>query len=251
MTVKLHAIRVGVVEMDRSVFLPATPKGVRIDAPGLVFVIQHPQGNVVVDTGIDPQVYADPVKYWGGLARALVPKGDEGDGLLPRLEEAGFSPDDVKLVVNTHLHMDHAGCNRFLPRATFLVHRAEMEIAPEMEGNGYYRSDWDYPLSYRQVDGETDLFDDGLVKLVPLPGHTPGSMGLVLKMSGGVVVLSGDSCPLADNLAGRIVARTDKDPENSLRSMEWLAARQQEGASVIFGHDNGQWPVLPAEFTLS
>ncbi|MDP7469314.1 MAG: N-acyl homoserine lactonase family protein, partial [Dehalococcoidia bacterium] len=210
MTVRLHAIRVGVVEMDRSVFLPATSKGVRIDVPALVFVIQHPQGNVVVDTGIDPQVYADPVKYWGGLARTLVPKGAEGDGLLPALKEAGFSPGDIKWVVNTHLHMDHAGCNRFLPQATFVVHREEIKIAPEMDGNGYYRSDWDYPLNYRPVEEEIDLFGDNLVRLVPLPGHTPGSMGLMLKMSGGIVVLSGDSCPLAENLDGRIVARTDK-----------------------------------------
>ena len=249
MTVKLYALRAGVVDMDRSVFLPATPKGTRIQAPGLVFIVQHPQGNVAVDTGIDPRVYADPQGYWGGLVRALTPRGDEGDGLVPRLQEAGFSPDDIRYVICTHLHMDHAGGNRFLPKATFLVQQAELDFAPGMEGNGYYRSDWDYPLDYKTVDGETDLFGDGLVRLVPLPGHTPGFMAVSLKLPQGPVVLAGDSCPLAENLAGRIAARTDHDPEKSLVAMEWLAGEQQKGASILFGHDARQWPVLPAEFS--
>lgn len=246
---KLYALQAGAVDMDRSVFLPATPKGTRIQAPGLVFVIQHPQGNVVVDTGLDPRVYADPQGYWGGLSRALIPRGDEGDGLVPRLQEAGFSPGDIRYVICTHLHMDHAGGNRFLPQAAFLVRRAELDFARNMEGNGYYRSDWDYPLDYKTVDGETDLFGDGLVRLVPLPGHTPGFMAVSLKLPGGTVVLAGDSCPLSDNLAGRIVARTDNDPAKSLLAMEWLAGEQQKGATILFGHDAGQWPVLPAEFS--
>jgi glyoxylase-like metal-dependent hydrolase (beta-lactamase superfamily II) len=247
--VKLYALRAGVVDMDRSVFLPATPKGTRIQAPGLVFIIQHPQGNVVVDTGIDPRVYADPQGYWGGLSRALAPKGDEGDGLVPRLQEAGFSPEDIRYVICTHLHMDHAGGNRFLPKATFLVHGAELDFARQMEGNGYYRSDWDYPLDYRQVDGEADLFGDGLVRLLPLPGHTPGFMAVSLKLPQGPVVLAGDSCTLAENLAGRILGRTAPDPVKSLLAMEWLAGEQQRGARILFGHDSSQWPVLPAEFS--
>lgn len=247
---KLYALQAGAVDMDRSVFLPATPKGTRIQAPGLVFIIQHPKGNIMVDTGIDPQVYGDPQKYWGGLARALVPKGNEGDGLVPRMKEAGFAPNDIRYVVNTHLHMDHAGGNRFLPQATFLLHRDELNIAPQMEGNGYYRTDWNYPLDYKPVDGETDVFGDGSVRLVPLPGHTPGFMAVVLKMPHGLVVLAGDASPLSDNLAGKIVARTDKDPAGTLRAMDWLADQQKRGASILFGHDAGQWPRLPAEFHL-
>lgn len=241
MPLTLSTLSVGEVELNQTLFLPQAPKGVRMRAPALVWLLRHPRGNVLVDTGIDPEAFANP-QLWGGLAKAMTPMGLPQDALLPQLQARGLSPDDISIVVNTHLHMDHAGGNRFFPRATFFVHRLEMETAkdPRNEGNGYFRTDWDHPLDYRLVDGEADLFGDGRVWLKHLPGHTPGFMVVVVELDGGRAVLAGDACPLEEVLRTGLVPKNMLDPEKVKLGWEWLREQQRQGAYIVFGHDPAQ-----------
>ena len=96
--------------------------------------------------------------------------------LLPSLACTGLGPDDIDIVVNSHFHPDHCGCNQFFRKATILAHAKEIEAAraPGAEAAGYLKADWDYGQPIEAVNGEKDLFGDSSVVLVPLPGHTPG-----------------------------------------------------------------------------
>ncbi len=82
------------------------------------------------------------------------------------------------MVVCSHLHPDHCGCNQFFKKAQFFVHVRELAAArTEGVSAGYLVQDWDHGLPTTGVEGQHDLFGDGRAVLVPLPGHTPGDNG--------------------------------------------------------------------------
>ena len=94
----------------------------------------------------------------------------------------GLECDDIDVVVCSHLHPDHCGCNTFFKRATFIIHAKEIEAAraPGAEAAGYIAAEWEQPAPTDTIDGERDLFGDGRIVLIPLPGHTPGSTGALV-----------------------------------------------------------------------
>jgi glyoxylase-like metal-dependent hydrolase (beta-lactamase superfamily II) len=210
-----------------------------------VFVIRHPKGNVLFDTGPHPGVFQDPIARWGGLAKAFEPLGDERSGILGQLETIGLKPEDVRCVVNSHLHFDHAGGNQFFPKSTFLVSRKEMGWAkrPENEGKGYFRADWDYPLNYREIEGSFDLYGDGGLTILPLPGHTPGHQGLLVCLEkDGAIILSGDSVPCEENYLVFKIPRNHLDGEQARKTIQDLHDLiEKEKALLIHGHDPEQW----------
>ena len=118
---RLYVMSCGRIRGRKTIFLPETPKDQYMESPMPVFLITHPDGNVLFDTGPNPEVFEDPASVWGGVAKVFQPIGDKESSVVAQLKKIGLTPDDVKYVVNSHLHFDHAGGNRFFPRATFLV----------------------------------------------------------------------------------------------------------------------------------
>jgi N-acyl homoserine lactone hydrolase len=243
---KLYAMSCGYLRCRKVIFIPTADKNIVMDSPMPVYLITHPGGNVLFDTGPNPVVFADAAKHWGRLAKVFQPLGDEGSGVAAQLENIGVKTGDVKYVVNSHLHFDHAGGNRFFPAATFIVQREELACArdPGYADKGYIRADWDDPgLHYEAIEEECDLFGDGLLRIVPLAGHTLGHQILVVRLPHqGAVVLSGDGAPCEENLSEAIVTRTNMDNDLALRGIEKLRRLAvQEGALLIHGHDATQW----------
>jgi len=228
--------------------VPDAGKDEYVVSPMPAFLITHPQGNVLFDTGPNPEVFKDGPSVWGGLVKAFQPVGDHESGIVSQLKKIGVSPDEVKYVVNSHLHFDHVGGNRFFPKAIFLVSAMEMEYArqPELEGKGYFSADWDIPLDYRPIKGQFDIFDDGRLVIYPMPGHTPGHQGMLIRLDReGVIILSGDSTPCRENFEHRLVSRNNLDNEQTRLTIERLhRLSAEEKATVIYGHDQGQWEGL-------
>jgi N-acyl homoserine lactone hydrolase len=245
---RLYVMSCGRIRGRKTIFLPETPKEQYMESPVPVFLITHPDGNVLFDTGPNPEVFEDPESVWGGIAKVFQPIGDKESSVVAQLEKIGLTPDEVKYVVNSHLHFDHAGGNRFFPRATFLVTALELACArrPELEGKGYIRSDWDLPLDYRRVDGELDIFSDGLLVLFPMPGHTPGHQTMMVRLQRyGPIILSGDSVPCRENFEDRVLPRNNLDNEEAIRSVDRLHhLADREKAMVIYGHDADFWKTL-------
>ena len=96
----------------------------------------------------------------------------------------GLTCDDIDVVVCSHLHPDHCGCNTFFKRATFIIHRKEVEAAraPGAEAQGYLAAEWEQSAPTDIIEGERDVFGDGRIVLVPLPGHTPGTTGALVAL---------------------------------------------------------------------
>ena len=138
--------------------------------PGLLHVVEHPQGRVLVDTGlIDSTPELD--EEWS-----------------PRFDPDAI-PRDVACVINTHLHFDHCGGNRLFAGTPIYVQRLEREAA---RAEGYTITEWvEFEgATYVELEGEQEVLPG--VRVVPTPGHTPGHQSVLVETDDGLVVVAGD-----------------------------------------------------------
>jgi glyoxylase-like metal-dependent hydrolase (beta-lactamase superfamily II) len=102
--------------------------------------------------------------------------------------------------------------------------------------------DWDHPMPIETIQGEKDLFGDGKIVLLPMPGHTPGmTTALVDLDQDGSFLLASDAVALQHNLETRSNPRNTWDQEASFQSLDEIARIFDSGSKVIFGHDIDQW----------
>ena len=250
--VNVYALSGGLIDLDRSGFFSDVAPGTRVTVPVICFLLAHPSGHVLVDTGVHRQAISDPVGRLGerraGLFRLRSTPTDE---VVSQLALLGLAPEDIRYVVNSHFHFDHCGGNEFFPRATFLVQRPEMEAARQFQAGATLRYspspiDFDHPLDYRLVDGEHDVFGDAQIVLLPTYGHTPGHQSVRVRSGKGTdLVLTADACYTRENMDRDVLPNVLWDPEEMSRSLARLRQlRDRMGATVIYGHDAAQWREL-------
>lgn len=164
-----------------------------LDVPMIMFVLRNGQDTVIVDTGgpLDP----DRVEGLHGFAWHC----PEDHHPANRLVQLGVDPSSVRAIVNTHLHWDHCANNDVAPEAPVYVQEAELRYAvhPCVGNRSTYEvlptvtAPWVKDLArFVTVNGEFDLAPG--IRLVPLPGHSPGSQGVVVDTAKGTFVLTGD-----------------------------------------------------------
>jgi N-acyl homoserine lactone hydrolase len=243
---KLQFLPAGRLRLKRSVYIKTADRSETFEAPVSSALIRHKQGNVLFDTGCHPSVVEHGEERWGSLMKVMTPVMRAEDMLLPSLACVGVNPDDIDIVVCSHLHPDHCGCNQFFRKATILVHAKELEAAnapaPAAEGAGYLRADWDHGQPTDLVTGERDVFGDRRLVLIPLPGHTPGLLGAAVHLDrDGVLLLVSDAVSLRENLDTDTVPRNTWNAEALLNSYAEIRRIEKSGATVVCGHDDAQW----------
>ena len=218
-----------------------------VEVPVPFFLLRHPEGVIVVDGGNPLAAARDPREHWGGLADLFEVHMTEAQHCEAQLRELGVGPEDVSHIVQTHLHMDHTGALGHFPNAVVVVHARELEAAlaaGDPMQSGYIRADYDRPeLRWQTIEGDTDLFGDGLIRLIETPGHAAGHMSLLIDLADtGRVLITADA---SDNLAqweGRSHVRAFHSRADAARSMRRLHELADEtGAMVVFGHDADNW----------
>ena len=220
-------------------------QGVEVPVP--FYLLRHPEGLLVIDGGNPLAVAQDPRAHWGGLADVFVVNMTEAQHCVAQLRELGVGPGDVSHVIQTHLHIDHTGALGHFPDAEVVVHGRELDAAlaaGDPMRSGYVRADYDRPdLRWETIDGDTDLFGDGVVRLLETPGHAAGHMSLLLQLPDtGPVLLTADACDNRAQWEGREHVRALYSREDAARSLERLHGLAEEtGALLVFGHDAENW----------
>jgi N-acyl homoserine lactone hydrolase len=247
MTMTMHFLSGGRVRLRRSMYDPAADRGETFEAPVSCVLLRHAQGNVLFDTGCHPSVAENPEARWGKLVRVMTPVMPQGVHVVNGLKEIGVATNDIDVVVCSHLHPDHCGCNAFFKRATFVIHEQEIAAAraPEAEMSGYLAREWDLPVKIDTIGGERDLFGDNRIVLVPLPGHTPGTTGaLVALEKSGMFFLASDTVSLRATFDTGIIPRNTWNAQALKKSLIEVDHIEKSGARIICGHDAAQWDTL-------
>jgi N-acyl homoserine lactone hydrolase len=154
-----------------------------------VYVIEHDNGLVLFDTGQDRASTTDRTYFPRGLVGLLYSRLARfaiapSETLTAQLAKLGYDIADVKIAVISHLHQDHMGGLRELDHARIIVSGAELSAARgrAAELGGYLRRHIFLPgLNWDEVDGELDLFGDASLTVLQTPGHTPGSISMLLR----------------------------------------------------------------------
>jgi glyoxylase-like metal-dependent hydrolase (beta-lactamase superfamily II) len=186
---------------------------------------------LLIDTGLGPE------------PRAFMP--DAGARLLAELARTGASPDEVDLVVHTHLHVDHVGWDGFFPNARYAVSAAEWSyfMSEDSLAKRPHLRDRVEPLRDAGLvvlaDGELEVASG--VRLVPTPGHTPGHASVFIESEGKELVVLGDVVVHELQLADPdLVYVSEHDPELAAATRKQVVGELADrGTDVIVGHFHG------------
>jgi len=249
--INVYALGTGYIELDRASMVSDLEPGQPWTVPVTSFLVSHPSGKLLFDTGVHCQARLDPLARLGAeRMKRLAVKSQAGDDVVAQLATLGLTPDDIRFVANSHLHFDHCGGNEFFPRATFLVQRPELESARRpgfVPGYNPSPIDFDHPLDYRMIEGEHDVFGDGSVILFPTYGHTPGHQSLRVRAGKqGQIVCASDACYTRENMDRDVLPKILWDASVMSESLAALRKlRDQVGATMFYGHDPAQWQATP------
>lgn len=236
-----------------------------IPVPIPAYLLEHPSaGPVLVDTGMHASVTEgggrERARNLGPIGRLMSRHSDEAPGqtAAAQLRARGVRPEDIELIVMTHLHFDHASALCDFPNATVLVDEREWAAAWARDAllNGYSKAQLDSRLRYRMIDFTAppsvangafermiDVFGDGALRLASTPGHTAGHISLVARLDGREALLAADAAYTLGTIRGEErpwLIRDRKAFEHSLRQIQ-AYDREHPEAIVIPGHDMGAW----------
>ena len=243
---RLFALTCGWLTGPTGNFLAGERGRLRVPVPS--FLIDHPRGLVLFDSGLHPDVQRDPPARLGQAARFFDVEFRAGEDVVARLAALEVDVGRVRYLVNSHLHFDHTGGNACVPNAQLVVQRREWEAGQDAD---LVRANYYDPKDYRTghdvlaADGEHDLFGDGRVVCLPTHGHTPGHQSLRVRLDGGEVVLAADACYLRRSLDAMHLPAVAHDPEAMRESLRRLRALRDAGARIFYGHDPEFWTTVP------
>jgi N-acyl homoserine lactone hydrolase len=244
---KMHILSGGRIKLRKSTYFPDAERSELLELPVSCILLRHQQGNLLFDTGCHPSIAENAEQRWGGLAKFMVPVMEPGDHVLTGLRQVGLGPDDVDIVICSHLHTDHCGCNAFFKKATVMIHADELKAArePDAAAAGYLKVDWDHPMPIKTFDRQTDVMGDGRIVLIPLPGHTPGTTAAMVKLDrSGEFLLAADALSVRANLDRNIIPRNTWNVDLCAQSFAEIRRIEATGVQIICGHDIDQWDSL-------
>lgn len=246
MSVELYAYTCGFLTIPHGFLLEKAEGWITVPVPS--YLIVHPKGRALFDSGLNLQTQTDPEGYIGPEGRKYARfEFHPGEEVSARLRAMAIAPEEVTHLVNSHLHYDHSGGNAQIPNADVLIQRPEWEHAMALPDDdpGYRKRDFDTGQRVRRISGEHDVFGDGTVTCFPTYGHTPGHQSLRVRTPTGEFILCGDACYLRLSLEELHLPGVIADKEATLNVLRRFREMQAGGARILFGHDPEFWKTVP------
>jgi N-acyl homoserine lactone hydrolase len=234
---RMYAFSSGAITIGKGILQNLAANDPPIVAPVGFYVIKHPKGNIIFDTGNNDKLIADP-NYWPEGLRGLKPAMTPDVAVDAQLKKIGLTTDDIKYVVLSHMHLDHGGNVGRFPNSTIVVQKSEIQNAfwPEPgTGGPYVITDFqslrapnsNYPNAQKmiQLEGDLDLFGDGSVVVHRWVAHTPGSQMMTVKLKNtGLAILTGDNVYFRENVEKNLPPNIvlAYKPDGFYRAYEWI-----------------------------
>ena len=250
-----HALEGGLQHLDGGAMFGVVPKPLwerrivpdernRIPLALRCLLVEHDDGPVLIDTGLGNKETAKFKDIYG-----VENEGRTGRTCLEdALAERGYRPEDVRWVINTHLHFDHAGGNTFrdpdgnvalsFPRARYVVQKGELDFAShtnERTAASYLAPNF-ATVPFTLLDGEAEVLPG--LRCVPTPGHVPYHQSILVESGGERACFLADVVPTSAHLPLPWIMAYDLEPLVTLQSKRRLYARAElEGWLLLFEHD--------------
>jgi glyoxylase-like metal-dependent hydrolase (beta-lactamase superfamily II) len=248
--VTCHALEGGMQHLDGGAMFGVVPKPLwerripadernRIPLALRCLLVEHDDGLVLIDTGIGNK---ENDKF-----RDIYGVDNAGANGRTKLEDAlaalGHDPEDIKWVINTHLHFDHAGGNTSLaglsfPRAQYVVQRRELDFARhtnERTAASYLAHNFQ-SVPFQLIDGETEILPG--IRAIPTPGHVPYHQSILVESGGEKACFVADLVPTSAHLPLPWIMGYDLEPLVTLETRRRIYQRAEaEGWLLVFEHD--------------
>jgi N-acyl homoserine lactone hydrolase len=237
----IHPLDLGRLEIEKSLLTFRSNYGLKTNVTCIGWAIKGGKKNVLVDTG--PSSPEDATKYHWPLIKNASQEIDQA------LNAVGLNCEDISIIILTHLHWDHCYNLERFPNAVFYVQKSELHyaVAPLPHDRRAYEVGIAHvqPPWMKVIDRIIPIVGD--VEIIPgirtieIPGHTPGSQGVIVETTDGDWVIAGDTVPLYDNLLGNDlysivpggIYQNIFDFNESLRKLEPYKGK------ILPGHDVG------------
>ncbi|NLD67575.1 MAG: N-acyl homoserine lactonase family protein [Limnobacter sp.] len=251
--IRLYAFSSGALTLGKGALINFAPMDPPITVPVGFYVVKHPKGNVLFDTGNNDKLITDP-NWWGKANAAMKPAMTPDVAIDVQLKKIGLTPDDITYVVPSHLHLDHGGNVGKFPNSTIVVQKSELMNAfwPAPGTGGPYvigdilplrANESTYPNAQKMIllEGDMDLFGDGSLVIKRWVAHTPGSQMMVVKLKNqGTTILTGDNVYFRENVEKNVPPNLvlAYNPQGFFTAFEWIRMMMAtEKADFFTAHD--------------
>lgn len=263
---KLYVFDLGSLTSDRNLMVSMSHIA-KIDNPNCAnslmefpvpgFLIETDEGYILYDTGCHPECMGENGRWPEEFQKQVYFQGDETNWIVYQLEQLGVKPEEIKTVIISHMHNDHAGCIEYFPNAEFIVHRDEFDASIRCYATHRYMDSYiwkDTDVWIRQehkwkfletADGDYEV-EPGVTILNLGAGHARGVLALMIELENtGTIILTSDAVYCSDNYEWERAPGVIYDTigwRRSLKRIKRLA--KEKNAQVWLGHDRKQFDTL-------
>ncbi|KOS05769.1 beta-lactamase [Flavobacterium akiainvivens] len=253
-TIKIHVLHCGSIDLDEAASFyektihPMPYSGIfrskkhQINVPVSAYLIEHPKGLILIDTGWNTEVRTNPKKYLGWLynisSTAHLPPQQ---AIHEQLHKLGYQASDIDYLFLSHLHPDHVSGLKLLTNAKRIL-TSSLELSDTKKHPLLY-----LPFMWKDVNVETfdfqnsefDLFGDGSVVFVNTPGHTNGMSSTIVQNDGKFVLLCADTGYAEKSWLHMILPGMMTNKKKAVQSLKWVKEMSENPncIEVLANHD--------------
>lgn len=265
-TIKIHALECGQVQVDTALPFhekscnPIAFTGIgrsskhQIILPVFAYLIEHPKGLVLVDTGWHTDVRKDQIKYLGRfhywINKAILP---EGQAINEQLAQLGMKPSDIDYVILSHLHSDHVSGLKLVREAKNIMVSEQEWQAAQKDKLRYVHHMWEglpiktfsmKPSSYGPQHQSFDLFNDDSIVFTHIPGHCPGLVSTIIQRNDKFVLLTSDGAYAKKSWEQMLPPGVSVNEEQTMEALQWIKEMAQlpNCIEALATHDAGVKP---------
>lgn len=263
---KLHVFELGSLKLDKNLVVSMSHVA-RVDNPHCenemvefpvpAYLIETDEGYVLYDTGCHPDCMGENGRWPVEFQNQVPYEGDETTTILYQLEQLGVKPDDIKTVILSHMHNDHAGCVEYFPNAEFIVHKDEFNACISAYAQNRYMDSYIWKdtdvwtkmkLNWKFLEcneGDYKVCEE-LTILNLGPGHARGVLALKADLEKtGTVIITSDAVYCTENYELEREPGVVYDTVGWRKSLKYIKKVAKESkAQVWFGHDRKQFDTL-------